>query len=144
MLTKILVAIPSVILGLLLLIQVVPYGRAHTNPPDTGEPKWDSPRTRELVVQACYDCHSNQTVYPWYSNIAPTSWLTQKDIEDARGYLNFTDWARKDNAGKFAAGMVRDKKMPKFPYPLMHSEARLTDEERQELIRGLEATFGTP
>ena len=93
MLTRILVAIPSVVLGLLLLIQFIPYGHAHTNPPDTGEPNWDSPRTRELVVQACYDCHSNHTVYPWYSNIAPTSWLTQHDIDTARSYLNFTDHA---------------------------------------------------
>jgi hypothetical protein len=142
MLTKILVAIPSVILGFLLLIQIVPYGRGHTNPPDTGEPKWDSPRTRELVVQACYDCHSNQTVWPWYSNIAPTSWLVYHDVTDARSYLNFTDWARKDNAGKEAADKVRAKEMPKPPFPVMHPEARLSDSERDELIRGLEATFG--
>ena len=142
MLTRILVAIPSLVLGLLLLIQIVPYGRAHTNPPDTGEPKWDSPRTRELVVQACYDCHSNHTVYPWYSNIAPTSWLTQHDIDEARSYLNFTDWARKDQAGKEAAGMVSKKAMPKSPYPIMHPEARLSDSERDELVKGLEATFG--
>src|SRR5919112_1245512 len=133
MLTRILVAIPSVVLGLLLLIQVIPYGHAHTNPPDTGEPQWDSPRTRELVVQACYDCHSNHTVYPWYANIAPTSWLTQHDIDTARSYLNFTDWARKDQAGKEAAGMACNKVMAKPPLPVMFRLHRISGNEGGEL-----------
>jgi len=58
-------------------MQLVPYGHAHTNPPVTGEPKWDSPQTRELAKRACFDCHSNETDWPWYSNIAPVSWLIQ-------------------------------------------------------------------
>ena len=76
----------GVVAGVVLLglIQLVPYGRDHTNPPVTQEVKWDSPRTRELAVGACYDCHSNLTEWPWYSNVAPISWLTQKDVDEGR------------------------------------------------------------
>jgi hypothetical protein len=63
------------------LIQFVPYGRDHSNPPVYQEPQWDSPQTQELVSNACYDCHSNETVLPWYSNIAPVSWLIQQRAE---------------------------------------------------------------
>ena len=66
--------------GLLaLLIQLVPYGRDHASGGTTTEPAWDSPRTRTLFMDACGDCHSNLTKWPWYSNIAPVSWLTQSD-----------------------------------------------------------------
>jgi hypothetical protein len=58
--------------ALFALIQVVPYGRSHTNPPVQSEPKWDSPQTRALAVRACYDCHSNETTWPWYTNVAPS------------------------------------------------------------------------
>jgi hypothetical protein len=68
---------------LVALIQAVPYGRAHSNPPVVSEPAWDSPRARELAVRACFDCHSNETVWPWYSNIAPVSWLIQSDVAGA-------------------------------------------------------------
>ena len=61
-----------VIVGFL-AIQLVPYGRTHTNPPVTAEPAWDSPQTRALAVRACFDCHSNETVWPWYTSIAPIS-----------------------------------------------------------------------
>lgn len=57
--------------AVLMAIQVVPFGREHSNPPVTGEPAWSSPRTRELMVNACYSCHSNEVEWPWYSNVAP-------------------------------------------------------------------------
>lgn len=74
---------------LLVAIQAVPYGRSHTNPPVHGEPAWDSPRTRELAVRACYACHSNETTWPWCSNLAPISWLVQYDVDQGRAELNF-------------------------------------------------------
>jgi hypothetical protein len=58
------------VLGTLLAMQLVPYGRAHTNPPVTGEPTWDAPGTRALAKQACFDCHSNETEWPAYAHIA--------------------------------------------------------------------------
>ena len=85
----------GVFIGLIvggILIQFLPYGHDHTNPPVTAEPQWDNQQTRDLVTRACYDCHSNQTTWPWYSNIAPLSWLIQHDVEEGRSRLNFTEW----------------------------------------------------
>lgn len=65
---------------ILFLIQAVPYGRDHINPPLNAEPAWDNPRTQELTVRACFDCRSNETVWPWYSYIAPISWLIERDV----------------------------------------------------------------
>ena len=59
-------------------IQFVPYGRDHANPPADAEPAWDSPDTRTLAKEACFDCHSNETEWPAYSNVAPISWLIQR------------------------------------------------------------------
>ncbi len=73
------------LLSVLVLIQVVPYGRDHANPPVRAEPAWNSARTRELAVRACFDCHSNETIWPWYSNLAPASWLVQRDVKKGGG-----------------------------------------------------------
>src|SRR5581483_2821093 len=78
--------------ALFLLAQAVPYDRSHTNPPVTAEPRWDSPQTRELAARACFDCHSNLTTWPWYSNVAPISWLVQRDVDGGRSALNFSEW----------------------------------------------------
>jgi hypothetical protein len=62
------------------------HGHDHANP-SGGQPiAWDSPRTEQLMTDACMDCHSNLTHWPWYSNIAPISWLVQKDVEDGREF----------------------------------------------------------
>lgn len=79
------------LVALFLLIQLIPYGRQHTNPPVVAEPAWDSPQTRDLAVRACFDCLSNDTVWPWYSNVAPISWLVQRDIDEGRQRLNFSE-----------------------------------------------------
>jgi len=78
--------------ALVIVIQLVPFGRNHTNPPVVQEPNWDSPRTRELAVRACFDCHSNETVWPWFSNIAPISWLVYRDVFEGREHLNYSEW----------------------------------------------------
>ena len=81
------------------LIQLVPYGRDHTNPPVTSEPAWDSPQTKALAQKACFDCHSNETVWPWYSSIAPGSWLIYRDVVEGRGNLNFSEWPATGGGG---------------------------------------------
>ena len=124
-------------------MQIVPYGRDHKNPPVTGEPQWDSPRTRELFNRACKDCHSNNTVWPWYSSIAPASWLTQVDVSFGREVFNVSEWGRpEENEGEKAAEEVREGKMPMFIYLPAHPEARLNAVEKEDLIKGLVATFG--
>ncbi len=124
-------------------IQLIPYGRDHKNPPVTGEPKWDSPRTVELFDRACKNCHSNNTIWPWYSSYAPVSWLTQLDVTIGRKKFNVSEWGRKEkNEGDKAASEVREGKMPMFFYLPAHPEAKLSEGEKQELVKGLVATFG--
>jgi mono/diheme cytochrome c family protein len=120
-------------------LQLVPYGHSHTNPPVQTEPQWNSPRTKELFVQACADCHSNESVWPWYSNIAPVSWLVQRDVDEGREKFNISvaSRGRDEAAEKVASG-----EMPLPIYTLLHSAANLSASEKQELIQGLQATFG--
>ena len=125
----------------LLAIQLVPYGRDHSNPPVTAEPNWDSARTEELVRRACYDCHSNEVAWPWYTNVAPVSWLVLSHVEEGRDELNFSEWDREQEIDEIVESVVDDE-MPLWSYTILHSEARFSDAERDDLIRGLRATFG--
>jgi hypothetical protein len=131
-------------LGLVVLvaIQLVPYGRTHTNPQAVREPMWDSPATRDLVRAACYDCHSNETRWPVYSHIAPISWLVQSDVDTGRRRLNFTEWQLEQRHAKDAAEEVRTGGMPPWSYTLMHAHARLSTADRQRLAAGFEKMFG--
>ena len=130
------------VLLIAVLIQFVPYGRSHTNPPNTGEPLWNSPQTRDLVRRACYDCHSNETVWPWYSHVAPVSWLLQRDVNGGRRHLNFTQWNQPQSHAKDIAPQVRESEMPPWFYLPMHTAARLNDAEKHALIDGAEKSFG--
>jgi mono/diheme cytochrome c family protein len=123
-------------------IQFVPYGREHTNPPVTGEPAWDSAQTATLFQQACSDCHSNETTWPWYTNIAPVSWRLQSHVDEGREALNVSEWGTGEQEADEAAELVLDGEMPPFDYVLAHPEANLSPAERQGLAAGLAATFG--
>jgi len=139
---RFMIRVGLVLLVLLGLIQVVPYGRAHDSPPVRQEPKWDSPATRALAERACFNCHSNETKWPWYTWVAPVSWLTESDVHEGRRHLNFSEWDRKQRYADDAAAMLEEGEMPPWFYLPMHPEAKLTDEEKAQLIRGLEAMFG--
>ena len=126
-----------------LLLQLVPYGHAHDNPPVVAEPNWDSSQTRQLATQACFDCHSNETVWPWYSNVAPISWLVQHDVVEGRERLNFSNWGQSTGEGEETEEMgetVLEGEMPMRNYLITHPEARLTDFQRAALADGLAAT----
>jgi hypothetical protein len=123
-------------------IQFVPYGRDHTNPPVRQEPRWDSVTTRELTRRACFDCHSNETRWPWYTNVAPVSWLTQYDVVEGRRAVNYSEWDRRQKEARESAKTVRKGEMPPWLYLISRPHARLSVAERSDLIRGLEATFG--
>lgn len=129
-------------IALILLIQLVPYGRAHQNPPVLAEPAWDSPQTRALFMRVCGDCHSNETAWPWYSKIAPVSWLVQRDVEEGREKFNVSEWGSGKNEGDEAYEQYQSGEMPLPIYLIMHPEARLNDAEREQLLNGLKATFG--
>jgi mono/diheme cytochrome c family protein len=130
------------VLAAAVLIQAIPYGHTHTNPPPTTEPKWDSPQTRELIQRACFDCHSNATVWPWYSSVAPVSWLVQNDVEGGRRHLNFSEWSRTQGHAKDVAAEVKAGEMPPKVYLPMHPAAKLSDAEKQALIEGVEKSLG--
>jgi hypothetical protein len=133
----------TVALGAFALIQLVPY--RVSNPPVTGEPKWDSPRTRALVVASCFDCHSNQTRTPWYGKVAPVSWWLTNHVEDGRAAVNYSEWDKPQGEGaRKSAKAVRDGSMPPSYYTWfgLHSGAKLTPAQRDELIAGLVKTFG--
>jgi hypothetical protein len=123
-------------------IQLIPYGHDHSNPPTVKEPAWNSPRTRELAQGACFDCHSNITGWPWYTSVAPFSWLVQRDVEEGRTALNFSEWQRPQEVDiREVLAVLREGEMPPLQYRLIHSDARLSDQEKQELEVGLSKTW---
>lgn len=131
-------AIPAV----LVLIQFLQTDK--TNPPV--DPTKDylniesvPPETAVLIKTACYDCHSYQTKYPWYSYIAPVSWLLRNHIIEGRQHLNFSEWAayptdKKAHKLEECTEMVSEGEMPTFSYVWMHPEAKLTAAQQSQLI----------
>jgi hypothetical protein len=136
----------GILIGLIVggvAIQFISYGHDHTNPAVAAvEPQWDSQQTRDLAVRACFDCHSDQTTWPWYSNIAPLSWLIQHDVQQGRAQLNFSQWGSSRRGGDNAAEQIQRGTMPQWYYVMLHPSAGLSDIEKQTLIRGLNATTG--
>ena len=123
-------------------IQFVPYGRSFVNPKVVKEPQWDSPRTQELAKRACYDCHSNETKWPWYSAVAPMSWFIKDHVDEGRREMNFSEADRPQRHFQLAAELTAGGEMPLESYLWLHSEAKLSDGEKSELVRGFKATFG--
>jgi mono/diheme cytochrome c family protein len=129
--------------ALFLLIQIIPIGAQRTNPPVVAEPKWDSPQTRVLAKRACFDCHSNETKWPWYGYITPVSWLLANDVLNARAAFNFSDWRAGDMSSAVMAEQINSGRMPLPQYLLMHPTARFKDAEKRQLIAGLTATLAS-
>lgn len=118
-------------------IQFIPIDT--TNPPVVREPNWDSPQTRDLAKRACFDCHSNETVWPPYSKIAPISWIVTNHVVEGRRELNFSNWhPREQNE---AIETIIEGSMPPLYYTATHPAARLSAAEKQALIDGLQKTI---
>lgn len=108
------------------------------NPPVVSEPAWSNPEARALAVRACFDCHSNETVWPWYSRIAPISWLVARDTAVGRQVLNFSEWGSGRRGERRELGeVVIEGEMPPAIYLLMHPSARLSASERDLLVQEL-------
>ena len=122
-----------------LAMQLIPVERS--NPPIVREPKWDSAQTRVYAKQACFDCHSNETQWPWYAYLAPLSWRVADHVQNGRAKFNMSDWFPND--GDEAARLVASGKMPLWDYQLLHPAARLSATDKAAFIRGLKATFGS-
>jgi hypothetical protein len=104
---------------------------AATNPPP--------PAVTALLRAACYDCHSDETRWPWYSHIAPASWLLAGDVRDGRKHLNFSDWPHDlpDRVSRRLERISEEldyKEMPPAKYTLLHPDARLTPEQRKQIM----------
>jgi len=121
----------------LALIQLIPADR--TNPPvriDVDAPD----EVKEILRRACYDCHSHETRWPWYSRVAPISWWIADHVEHGRGDLNFSEWPALDFyaqelAFKDIEEQITKGEMPLRNYTILHPEARLTDDERETILR---------
>jgi hypothetical protein len=127
------------VLALLLLIQLVPYGWSHPNPPVTQDAPWPDAESARLARDSCYACHSNETDWPAYSYVAPMSWLVRYDVEAGRDELNFSAWDRDDGEADDAAETVREGSMPLDRYTVIHRGARLSDAEADRLVAALDA-----
>lgn len=127
---KLLIIFAVIIVG----IQFIPVDRS--NPPVTSDIS-TPPNVKAILKKACYDCHSNETNWVWYTKIAPVSFLVAGDVSNGRRHLNFSEWDK--YAGKESKVKeeiweeVRDEKMPLWQYKLIHSEAKLTLEEKDIL-----------
>lgn len=111
----------------------------HTNPPVTADIQ-ASPEVESILRRACYDCHSNETRWPWYSQVAPVSWLVARDVRDGRKHLNFSEWGKKSETvrGKKqleAGQQVAIGEMPMSIYVPLHGEAKLSDADKAALAR---------
>lgn len=118
-------------------IQLVPVER--TNPPETA-PLQAPPDVMRVLDRSCADCHSNRTVWPWYSHVAPVSWLVASDVAEAREHVNLSTWGaldpkRQDHHREEMWEEVEDGEMPLWTYRLMHPAARLSDADRAVLRR---------
>ena len=141
--TRLLLVFFAATVGTLIVIQAIPYGKNHTNPPVNGEPAWSSPRTRELMVRACFGCHSNQVEYPSYASVAPISWVVQSHIDEGRSKVNYQEW-NSGERGEDTIEVIQNGSMPPSFYTTFgrHPEAKLSKAEVAELIAGLQATPG--
>ena len=141
---RLLVVVLAATLGTMIVIQAIPYGRSHSNPPITGEPEWATPRTRELMVRACFGCHSNEVKYPSYASVAPISWVVQSHVDEGRQAVNYSEFDKGQRGAKNTVIAVTSGFMPPSYYTQFgrHPEAKLTKAEMAELIAGLKATPG--
>ena len=129
----------GVLVAVFIVIQFIPYGRDHENPPVTAAFAWTEPAAEAIARESCYDCHSNETRWWWATSIAPASWLVWRDVGEGRENLNFSEWD-----GSVTAEQVRDAvngEMPPLQYTLIHPDARLSDAEKKTLADGFAASL---
>lgn len=113
-------------------------GPSRTNPPATGKEMKISPEVEPILKRACFDCHSNNTVWPWYSNIMPVKMLLANHVNDGRKRLNFSEWEnyplnKKTDKLMEICEQVDEKKMPLDQYLYLHSNAKLSGEDMKAI-----------
>jgi hypothetical protein len=121
------------------------YRPERTNPPANPALNFTQslsvpPEVGSIIDRACRDCHSNATRWPWYSNVAPISWLLADDVAEGRRHMNLSEWGsykKKQQIKRLADidGEISDGSMPLPKYVLLHPEAKLTQAERDRLSK---------
>ena len=125
----------TILLVTIVVAQFVPVTR--DNPPAMAD--FDgAAAVKQVLKKSCYDCHSNETIWPWYSYVAPASWLVASDVDEARHKLNFSDWGlmTAEKQARVAEAVweeVEKGDMPLSQYLLMHSDAKPTDADKAVL-----------
>ena len=111
-----------------------------SNPPVSHTVTWDSPATEQRFRLACADCHSHETVWPWYAYVGPTAFLMTHNVEEGREHFNISvaDMGEAEDS----AEEVTEGEMPPWDYLLMHAEAEFDGPELDAFVAGLRATFG--
>ena len=134
-----------VIVAILLLAQAIRVEKA--NPPVSADIS-ANPAVQHLLHRSCYNCHSNETVWPWYTNVAPASWLVASDVNEGRRQLNFSEWGNynSDTQSQKLKAIVEEmqgNEMPPWYYSMVHSDARLTPDERDQIRTWAGTAFKT-
>jgi hypothetical protein len=140
------IIIISVVIFIFIVIQFFPPEKNDNlvNPQNDIVFKLEIPTpVKKKIVNACYDCHSDKTVYPFYNNIAPASWLMAKHIHDAKKKLNFSDWANYDKKKQIKllttiCEVLTEGEMPLNAYVFMHSKAIINEKELEEICQWTE------
>ncbi|MBN8218120.1 MAG: heme-binding domain-containing protein [Spirochaetes bacterium] len=144
---KLVAKILAVLAAALVAIQFVPV--RPTNPPVTSPWTLEGP-AKEVLVRACFDCHSHETRLPWYGKLAPASWLLAYDMKEGRAHLNFSAWAEwpaeKQKRRIHEIGEeVQEGEMPPALYTFMHPKAKLSPGDKATLAAWvLSQTQGSP
>ena len=129
------------VIVLFLLIQLIPFGHNHTNPAVVSEPNWSNPEARALAKEHCFQCHSNETNWTWYANIAPGSWLIAYDVIAGRNKFNFSDWNNNPGELDEMVGTIQEGEMPPIQYWVFHPSSRLSRQQKQDLIDALNSSL---
>lgn len=135
----------KILLGLLAVLIIMQFFQIDkTNPPVEPNAEFIAmtnppAEVQNLLKKSCYDCHSHETKYPWYTNVAPVSWWIKHHIDDGRKHLNFSSWGsydadRKAHKLEECYEEVEKGNMPMESYLIMHGEAKMTDDEKSTLI----------
>jgi hypothetical protein len=133
------------VVALLVAIQFLSPGAE--NPPSKGEVS-APPEIQHTLRRSCYDCHSNQTQWPWYGQVAPFSWAVARDIYLGRRQLNFSEWGdyypltRKRKLQWMGRALQREDMPPLF-YRLIHPSSRLSPRDRAQLQRWIDTELGS-
>ncbi len=139
-------------IGFLVLVAALIVGQfiriEKTNPSTRNDASLDA-SVKPILQRACYNCHSNETVWPWYSNVAPVSWLVGSDVKEARHAMNFSEWGDypadvQSHMRKHMVEEIEEGAMPPWYYSMMHSAARLKQEDRDKIKSWATANAAAP